>query len=44
MKFVRTLAAALLAAALTGTAASGAQAQTSPSVKGAITTGPGTFD
>jgi len=41
MKLVRTIAAALIGAAL-ASAAVLAQAQTSPSVKGAITTGPGT--
>jgi len=40
MKFVRPIAAALIGAAL-ASAAVLAQAQTSPSVKGAITTGPG---
>jgi hypothetical protein len=42
MKFVRTIAAALLGAALAGGAIPGAHAQTSPSLKGAVTTGPGT--
>jgi hypothetical protein len=42
MKFVTSIAAALIGTALAGAAASTAQAQTSPSIKGAITTGPGT--
>jgi hypothetical protein len=41
MKFTTATAAALFVAALAA-AASGAQAQTSPSLKGAVTTGPGT--
>lgn len=41
MKLVRTMAVALIGAALAGAAAPRAQAQSSPSVKGAVTTTPG---